>query len=873
MTKRLQLASLWACVAFHCFAQNTITQSPGLGQSSNEEPSPVWAYGHLAFITESGLSANYALGYPGGSPFAFGAPPDLSKPQELIPQPSADALGLAIVDINNFQLESAQQRIFEGLRFYLKTPEIAGYQNLRKLLLSKPFEEVFKVSTLGKTQLQNLTDLAGVWGLALLQEGSNTLAVHLLSQAIALREQKIGLSESDLWLFNNLAVAIGKTGNYAQARSVFDRIVQSFEKPTQLGALAVFYNNMAMMTPSDFLDESLKMMSKAIGIVSRAKPAQTALLLDLKINLSALLLQTGALAAEGFSGLNTQITPDLGQNERFMMYLQYQSARLSAMSGRTEGFAQILPIVRKAFADSGLDILRLHSLITEAGFWSSQGEKAKALATLNLARTLLGEKFQPLHPLSIEILAQIANLSPLPAALTEYDNYFSALRGFMERHFFFLGEAQQMAFLRKRHRELSQIIANYEKNPTGFARIAPLLFDAIARVQGIHVQPLSSQRYVQFNNPDIRAKEAFLAWLDAGEQFVGAISLPKASYPALVAEMMDVQMDELRNQAERLAPPFSMFKQLVSVGIEQVKQKMQPGEAVLIAYRYRRADDTSYCLLLLPKEVAAPQIVFLAKNPDRESAPDAQKLFGPLLPKLAGKSRIYFLPTGIYWKVNPFELKGSKSNFGAEANFLVVSGLDGIGTLPSPHPWNRSLALTKGLAETGVLEELLKGLGGSVQNLSGMNATEMAFLQWADSATAVVINAPIALGAAGNTLPLLNCGVVLGDSRTAPFPLDPADGTLTPAEIMFQNLAGCKAVVINGEIEFDRFDPESFADLARAFTRTGAEYVLLPSRNTSLAVRQAFVSFFLTSLKSKSAPAAYLDALRAVPGSGFLLVR
>ncbi len=865
--KRKILILLLSVNGFWAWAQVTEIDPVVRGEAQPEFPQ---AYGHLALVTESGMSCNRAMRLSSGANFSPLVPFDPNNPETFLPQPAHEALNEGFSSFLALEYNKAQHQIFAGLRFYIKRPEtIEDYQAMRVKFFSQPLTDIFKTSLLPKIQYQNLTDLLGLWALVLVEEGSHSLAAQLLTQIIALKEAQVGIKNTDIWLLNNFSVAAARLGGYAQSRELFDKARgtaltnQRIENPIEM---AIYFNNMAMLAPEENLEESIELQNRALSLAARAG-APTPLIVDMRTNLNNLLRKRGIFLPPDALAMN--IAPDFAQNKDFVAYYQFIMAKQAITSGTKEGIGQIVGESKNFFKQANRPDVLAEILKTETEFWASQNEKGKMLNTLNEMRTLLNTQFSATHPMLLEVQSQIALNSPISGALSEYSTYFSLLEQYLDRHFLFLTLQEQWIFLQKRHREISLILSQIEKNTAAYNKITPALFLAIAKIEGIHTNVLNSLRYNLLNSNDVKTKEAFFDWLDAGEQFTAAMALPKTAYPELNAELQSVLLKQKMERVQSLPGKLNPVKNMRLVNAEFIKKQLQNGEAVLMAYRYAKGQDSAYCVFFQTQEGAAPQLFFV-KNLDKDSQLDAGKMYGSFAPKLANRARIFFLASGAYLKNNPYTFK----DLGTKYGFWMVSGIDKIGNQTTFNKGSRAVYFHQSAPnpQTDKLASLIRAQYPVTLAFGPTEQREQDFKSFADSSAVVVLEGQVILGEKFEHF-LLNSGVVLSENAL-PLPLGAglADGIINPYEILSQNLS-CKVFIFNLENIPARYETQNLMDLARAATQAGAEYSLINTQNTPIEVRQAFIGAFLAALQNKQAHLAFLEADKIAKGSGFILIK
>jgi hypothetical protein len=859
------MLSFWAVAQT---GQTQTTVNPTLRGQAQIEGSQ--AYGHLALVTESGLTVSRAMRQNMGGNFGPLVPFDPNNPETFLPQPAYEALNESLDLLVNYEYQKAQIQIFNGLRFYLKQPQnFEDYQAMRTAFFTKPLTDIFKTNLLPKIQYQNLTDLLGMWALVLVHEGSHSLAAQLLTQILSMRESQVGLGSSDIWLMNNFAVAASRLGGYAQARELFDKATAPAAKGDRMQnfiEMAVFYNNIAMLAPLEFIDDSFDLLSRALTLASRAS-APSPLMLDLRLNLNTLMRRKGMQTAP--DGLNMTFSPEYAQNSDFISYYQFLAAKEIIFAGIKEGVPAILQQSKSYFSQVNRADVMVEILKTEINFWRTQNEKGKTMALQNELRTLLNTQFSASHPELIEIQAQIALSAPLASAPAEFNTYFNLVDQHLNRHFLFLPLSEQSVFLQKRHRELSEILASIEKNPTAYQKILPSLFMTIAQLEGFYVNSLNAKKYLPLSSSDLKTKEVFYAWLDAGELFAASVALPKIANPDASPELQNVLLQQKLERVQSLPNSFDPLKNIKNLSFESVKKQLQNGEAVLMSYRFAKAKDSSYCMFYLTQEAAAPQLFFL-KNFDKEASLDALKLYGSFSAKLAGRARIFFLACGAFLSANPYWLK----DIGTKYNLSMVSGIDKIGNWPSAAKGSRVVYFHQSAPNqaTQKMTNAIRAQYPVTLSFGPSQNTEADFQSFADSSEVVILEGQALLGEKFGSL-LLNSAVVMAENPL-PLPLGAgtADGLINPFEILMASNSA-KVFVINLDNIPSRYNSQSLMELARACTQAGADYCLINTQNSTYQLRHNFLQVFLTSVKTKQPFLAFLEADRSVKGSGFILIK
>lgn len=555
-----------------------------------------------------------------------------------------------------------------------------------------------------------------------------------------------------------------------------------------------------------------------------------------------------------------------------------------------------------------------NSLDSLGNIWLQKGDHAQSLPYLERAAQIRRASLGPQHP---DYTLSLSNLTLAYSYLGQWEqaaaSITTAVHNVLDqiRHqYLFLPEAEQQAFFKILNEVLEFFQALTARLHPKYPEMLPLLFEIQLQSRGLQIRGLQQLKQQLLAADDEQLQAQFEAWMQHKARLAESYAQPEAREQRKQWEQAAQDLEErLRAQLPAFAEGLREVPDW-----SQLKAALQPGEVLVECFSFTSlasllqgpAEQQYGALLIAPDQ---PQPVFVAFPPAEQSessylrqylgfvrekqgeasrslnweagptdeGSEADQLFdtwwAPLAPHLEQAHKLYFLPDGIFYQINPETLwhPAQGAYVGETLDVQLLNHAADL--LRTPLPVSRQPAVLMGDPDFGPSVSYLPGTRQEVEQIQGLLTeagwtTRVYLGTEAQSERLRQVDHPALLHvathgffeaepSAGQTLggfdqevaqrnPYLRSGLLFTGAGAPPLPSGPNPGIFTAYEAANLNLLRTALVVLSacntgsGEVQ----GGEGVYGLSRAFREAGAQAVMHSLWPVSDEVTAEFMALF-----------------------------
>ncbi len=561
------------------------------------------------------------------------------------------------------------------------------------------------------------------------------------------------------------------------------------------------------------------------------------------------------------------------------------------------------------------------------------GQSDRALEAMQKSKNLYAKYYTDTHPGYIRTVNNLANLYTKTG---QYDlaeplllSLASAQLKEISESFTYLSESEKKRFVEEKQKLLNNfkgyVVARSNAEEGSIKpHVVEEWYNLELSTKGMLLNSTKQVREQIFNSGDQELIRLFSEWTIARKQIADLQSLKSE-----LVQSSNVKLDSLLEQTNSLEKELS--RRSASFGgsfgnqtptFDQIKSKLQPGEATVEIIRTELNDEGIYTALVGIKDQEYPELIVIGKGDEFESKGFAvyknaikfkvedpksfdmfwRKIYDHLTAK--GISKIYYAPDGIYHKVSVntlfdpqtkkylideleiVQLSSTKDVLSLDLNvseevvinsaLLVGRPSYKLGESTTMVASTRSFEQISNVADLPGTEEEINAIHGLAQK-SISDCQVLLKDDASESGVKSQLNRDLVHIAthgffmedekAPSTDPMLSSGLLLAGVSDIQLDPDQDDGILTAYEIMNLNLTELKMVVLSacetglGEIA----SGEGIYGLQRAFFVGGAESVVMSLwKVDDNATKDLMTAFYKEYLKTGNKREAFLSAQRKI---------